>query len=236
MDDMARLPLHERTGGGCEHHPPGQDEHESDTFHVDSFTKILQLDFVTEKSASPGYNPNQFAIPFGVMAMPVTRFIYDGDAVLQETDGAGVPLVEYTRTGPEYGDLLSDYDGTSARYYEPDGIGSTDALTDQSQTVVDRWAYQAFGATTQTVGTDATPFLWVGRQGYVSEPSIELYLLGSGMRFFDPATAQFLSVDPIGFAAGDQNTRRYASNNPLSLTDPSGLEKSAFPGGGPPLP
>jgi hypothetical protein len=32
--------------------------------------------------------------------MPVTKYVYDGDAVLQETDGAGVTQVTYTLTGP----------------------------------------------------------------------------------------------------------------------------------------
>ena len=61
--------------------------------------------------------------------MPVTKYIYDGDAVLQETDGAGVTQKTYTRTGPRYGDLLSEFDGTSTKYYEPDGLGSTAGQT-----------------------------------------------------------------------------------------------------------
>ncbi len=36
-------------------------------------------------------------------------------------------------------------------------------------------------------------------------------------------TRQFTSADPLGFAAGDANTRRFVGNNPLSGTDPSGM-------------
>jgi hypothetical protein len=78
--------------------------------------------------------------PRGVFAMPVTKYIYDGDAILQETDGAGVPQKTYTRTGGGYGDLLNVFDETAEKYYEPDALGSTDALADQSQAVTDRWA------------------------------------------------------------------------------------------------
>jgi RHS repeat-associated protein len=155
--------------------------------------------------------------------MPVRKYIYDGDAVLQETDGAGVALTEYTRTGGGYGDLLSAYDGTSARYYEPDALGSTDALADQSQAVVDRWSYRAFGQATQTAGTDSTPFTWVGRLGYFADTETSLYLLGSGTRYYDPVVAQFLSEDPMGFPFEDQNRRKYVQNRPTVALDATGL-------------
>jgi RHS repeat-associated protein len=152
----------------------------------------------------------------------VTKYVYDGDTVLQETDGSGTTLTEYTSTGQGYGDLLSAYDGSAAKYYEPDALGSTDALADQSQTVVDRWRYRAFGTATQTAGTDATPFTWVGHQGYYADSETGLYQLGNGTRYYDPVTAQFLSKDPIGFGGGDPNLYRYAVNQPTRRTDPSG--------------
>ena len=71
--------------------------------------------------------------------MPVTKYIYDGDSVLLETDGAGVTLREYTSTADRHGDILSEFDGTTAKYLEPDALGSTDALSDSTQAVTDRW-------------------------------------------------------------------------------------------------
>jgi RHS repeat-associated protein len=153
----------------------------------------------------------------------VTKYVYDGDTVLQEYDALGATQTEYTSTAQGYGDLLSAYDGSAAKYYEPDALGSTDALADQSQTVVDRWRYRAFGSATQTVGTDSTPFTWIGRLGYYADAETGLYQLGNGTRCYDPATAQFLSDDPVGFAGRDANLRRYSDNNPISNFDPSGL-------------
>ena len=40
---------------------------------------------------------------------------------------------------------------------------------------------------------------------------------------FDPSVGRWLSVDPIGFEAGDVNLFRYVENNPTNNTDPSGL-------------
>jgi tetratricopeptide (TPR) repeat protein len=44
---------------------------------------------------------------------------------------------------------------------------------------------------------------------------------------YDPRVGQFLEEDPIGFDAGDENLRRYVRNNPLSASDPTGLQDSA---------
>ena len=150
--------------------------------------------------------------------MTVQKYIYDGDAVLQETDGAGVTQVTYTRTPGAFGDLLSEFDGTSAKYYEPDGLGSTDALSDQSQAVTDRWAYRAFGAAVHVTGTDPTPFTWVGRLGYFSDSDTGLYLLGNGTRYYDPATAQFLSKDPVGLAI-HENEQHDGRKEPVGSHD-----------------
>lgn len=41
-------------------------------------------------------------------------------------------------------------------------------------------------------------------------------------RYYSPALGRFVSKDPIGFAA-DVNLYRYADNNPIKYTDPTGL-------------
>ncbi|MCF6245636.1 MAG: RHS repeat-associated core domain-containing protein, partial [Sulfurovum sp.] len=43
-------------------------------------------------------------------------------------------------------------------------------------------------------------------------------------RYYDPNTQRFLSLDPIGFEAGDFNFYRYVGNDPVNFRDPSGLE------------
>ena len=41
-------------------------------------------------------------------------------------------------------------------------------------------------------------------------------------RYYSPVLGRFMSKDPIGFAA-DINLYRYAANNPICFTDPTGL-------------
>jgi RHS repeat-associated protein len=42
-------------------------------------------------------------------------------------------------------------------------------------------------------------------------------------RWYDPALGQWLSEDPLGFAAGDENVRRYVGNGVVDSIDPTGL-------------
>lgn len=39
---------------------------------------------------------------------------------------------------------------------------------------------------------------------------------------YDPVSARFIQIDPIGLVAGDTNLYRYVFNNPINLRDPSG--------------
>ena len=48
-------------------------------------------------------------------------------------------------------------------------------------------------------------------------------------RWYDARLGRFLTVDPIGFAAGDANLYRYVLNRPTGLIDPTGM--TAEPGG-----
>lgn len=40
---------------------------------------------------------------------------------------------------------------------------------------------------------------------------------------YDPNIGQFLSEDPLSYAAGDTNLRRYVLNSPVNYRDPTGL-------------
>ena len=154
-------------------------------------------------------------------ATQTRNFFFDFENVLQEYDGTGDTTKEYTSTREQYGDLLSAYDGSSTTYYEPDAIGSTDALLDDTQSVTDRYAYRAFGLASQLQGSPPNNATWVGRKGYYSDFEMDLYFLRA--RYYDFVTGTFLSEDPSGYKGGDSNLYRYVGNNPVNGMDPSGL-------------
>ena len=152
------------------------------------------------------------------------KFIYDFDNLLQETDGSDTTQQEYTTTVEEYGDLVSEYDGTSTSYHHYDALGSTDALTDPDQASTDTWVYRAFGEVQSRTGTTETPFTFVGKPGYYNDPEIELYFARA--RYYDSATGQWLSQDPI---AADENPYRYVHSDPVNGVDPTGLWREIEP-------
>jgi RHS repeat-associated protein len=84
-------------------------------------------------------------------------------------------------------------------------------------------AYDAFGTVVNNTGPANPQVAWVGRRGYQYEPALgPAGLQYVRQRWYDPATRQFISPDPLGFAGGDYNLFRYAGNKPVSHNDPSG--------------
>jgi RHS repeat-associated protein len=121
---------------------------------------------------------------------------------------------------------ISERAGTTSKFYHSDALGSTRGITNSSQTVTDAVLYDAFGMTVSRTGTTATPFGFVGAQGYQSDSDSGLQLLGH--RYYDPSIGRFLSSDPI--QDGD-NWYAYCDNNPLEDVDPEGTQnKGGLPG------
>jgi RHS repeat-associated protein len=135
-----------------------------------------------------------------------------------ETSETGQPQAYYI-----YGrELLSRVDpaGQVHDYYY-DGLGSTVALADSAGRVVNRYAYDPFGA----VSPDSTeavpnPFRYLGRLGILDDGNGLLYMRA---RYYAPALGRFLTRDPVGWLGGSWNLFSYAGNNPVNHADPTGL-------------
>jgi RHS repeat-associated protein len=146
-------------------------------------------------------------------------------SITAEYDGNGSLLANYT-----YSVGLSTFgfgltsrvasNGTAA-YFDFDATGNTVGLTNAAGAYANRYSYLPFGETTVLASAVANPFTFVGQFGVMNDGSGTFDLR---MRNYDPARGQFLSNDPIGFAAGDVNFRRYAGNDPVSRIDPVGLD------------
>lgn len=77
--------------------------------------------------------------------------------------------------------------------------------------------YDAWGNPETAGGLSSyTPF---GFAGAYTDPSSVIYLIN---RYYDPATGQFLSVDPLADETGEPYA--YAGDDPLNETDPSGMK------------
>ena len=64
------------------------------------------------------------------------------------------------------------------------------------------------------------PFRFVGQQGYYYDSALTQYYVRA--RHYNPIQARWLSQDPLRGLVGP-NLYSYVQNNPILLTDPSGL-------------
>jgi RHS repeat-associated protein len=114
------------------------------------------------------------------------------------------------------GQILEQIAGSTATYYHADQLGSVRALTNQSKAVVATYSYDAYGQPTVSTGSVTNPFRYAGE--YQDSESGRYYLRA---RYYDPATQQFLTVDPL--LAATEQAYAYAAGSPINATDPSGL-------------
>jgi RHS repeat-associated protein len=140
----------------------------------------------------------------------------------------GLPLLLYDGTnyylyGPE-GLPVEQIASESATYLHHDQQGSTRLLTAQAGTTSGAYSFTPFGVTPAGAeghtGTATSNLLYDGQ--YTSPDTGLIYLRA---RVYDPATAQFMSVDPLMEQTGE--TYRYAADNPVNEGDPGGLAAMA---------
>lgn len=106
--------------------------------------------------------------------------------------------------------------GSTVTYLLSDQQGSTRLLTDSSGTVVGTYSYGPYGNVTRHTGTATTALRYNGE--YTDAASGTQYLQA---RFYNPATTQFLTADPLTSATGQPY--QYAGGSPLTFSDASGM-------------
>jgi len=101
-------------------------------------------------------------------------------------------------------------------YYHHDRLGSTRSLTDPAGAVVATYSFDPYGKPVASTGSVTQPFGYAGQ--YTDAETGLVYLRA---RYYDPATGQFLSRDPL--TATTRSPYGYADGDPLSHIDPTGL-------------
>ncbi|MGH9280258.1 MAG: RHS repeat-associated core domain-containing protein [Acidimicrobiales bacterium] len=146
-----------------------------------------------------GRGPQSFAWD---QAAGVGLVLTDGDRSYVYGPG-GLPIAQVDATG-------------NVTYLHQDQIGSTRLLTDGSGAVVATFTYDPYGRRGRATGPATTPLRYAGE--YTDAETGFVYLRA---RYYDPATGQFISRDPLEPITGTPYA--YAGNDPLNFTDPSGL-------------
>jgi len=170
------------------------------------------------------------------------RYVYDGDEIALEIDGAGHLLASYTHSGLRTDDVLAvnvtsegSAQGIAALpgnyQYFKDAIGTVTEVTDSGGNIIQHMIYSAFGALLGIQDAHAndvslnppvaTSYGFTGR-----ELDGESGLMYYRARYYDPENGRFLQSDA---APGDINNPQtlvnghaYAGNNATTNVDPSG--------------
>jgi len=156
--------------------------------------------------------------------MAETTYYWDelNDNIFCEEDENGLIAATYETEPNTYGELISQTRDNETSCYHFDGQGTSRALTDENQNIVETATYSAFGEVVEKTSTITNPFGYIGALGYYVNPGV------SGIdvreRVYSPMLARWLSTDPLVFLGGDENLYRYAGNNPINFADPSGLK------------
>ncbi len=107
--------------------------------------------------------------------------------------------------------------------YHYDYRGSTVALTNLQGGVTDTFQYDTYGKLTARTGTTATPFMYNGRDGVMTDENGLVYMRA---RYYSPTFKRFINADVVAGSITNSitlNRYAYANGNPVSNVDPFGL-------------
>lgn len=146
--------------------------------------------------------------------------VYDGDSAWADFSAAEQVEARYL-FGDSVDEMIARFrpsDGLA--WYLTDSIGSVrDLVNAAGNVILAHIDYDSFGQIVGAIDLAVTGrFLYAGR-----EWDAVLRTYSNRFREYDPATGTFLSADPLGLRLDNTNLYVYASNNPLSFTDPFGL-------------
>lgn len=145
-----------------------------------------------------------------------TQYLYDGENVVQETQGNAVNPV---LNGLGIDERFARNDVTGRTYYLTDILRSTVALTDSAGAIRQQYSYDPYGNTEQSDTTTGftNPYQYTGREA--DAPGLYFYRA----RYYSSLMGGFISQDKLWLGGGQLSFYAYAGGDPVDHADPNGL-------------
>jgi RHS repeat-associated protein len=185
-----------------------------------SYNQAGQLTSATSTAGTGSYTYNGDGLrATKTVAGATTTFVWDDQSTPDLiTDGSNSYLY-----GPD-GLPIEQVGATGSYWFVHDEVGSTVLLLGASGTSAGGYTYTPYGVATHS-GTATTPLQYAGQ--YTDAESGLVYMRA---RYYAPATAQFLTVDPL--VNMTHTPYSYVNDSPLDGSDPSGDCLAGGGGGG----
>ena len=181
----------------------------------------------------------------GTTIGPVQRTIYSADSIEKEIDAVAGTTKIRTYLPLGLGFTEEAFTGTSIapssigtpveRYFHKDNLGSPVIVTDASQAVLERMAYDAWGRRRQSNGLEVgwqylnaqSAANTLDHRGYTGQEQLDdLSLVHLNGRVYDPMTGRMTSPDPTipdPYDLQSLNRASYVRNSPMDKVDPTGF-------------
>jgi RHS repeat-associated protein len=144
-----------------------------------------------------------------------TVFLYGPNGeLLWEKDQAGNTRADDWLHGRPLARIDND---AEIYYYHVDHLGTPQAMSDSTGSLVWKAAYEPFGKATVSPASTVENNLRLPGQYFDRETGLHY----NYFRDYDPGTGRYVEADPIGLDGG-LNLYGYANQNPLTFTDPTG--------------
>jgi RHS repeat-associated protein len=162
-----------------------------------------------------------------------SKFAYDSNGVRVKSDINGnvtltpYPFVDFNSQGEVISYVFAEgrnlvrLEPTTRYFLHADFLGSTRLATDTVGKPVDEDDYAVWGEDTRLTSHSANPYRFVG-----SRADLQTGLVYMDARYYSPKLTRFISADPIVpniYIPQSLNHYSYALNDPVTLTDPTGL-------------